>query len=247
MESTSNAGLEKLPVMKPRQVIEHFGQKVGGAEPGKVLVESGDFIAMLTAVGGFKLGQQALLSYSSARIGLIEPPVKVDGKVCFVFPDQFDRLGIVLTLRQAYHLPLNAIRDLLKHYPHEQYHLIMERKLTLSDLLDLAKMIKAGYGLGDLTMAKACDMMLEDVLPSSKALSAAVEPGEALRKLQEKVILGRLDEMKAWVSSGRWQEFLKRESAQDFKDLAVKQLLQKKILTKVAAKRARHISRKTGK
>ena len=244
MESTSNKGLEKLPVMKPRQVIEHFGRKASGAEPGKVLVESGDFIDMLEAVGGFKLGRRALMSYSSARIGLIEPPVKIDGEFCFVFPDHFDRLGIVLTLRQVYHLPLTAIRDLIEHYPREQYHLIMERKLELPDLLDLAKMIKAGYGLGDLTMAKACDLMLADMLSSNKALSAAVEPGDALRKLQETLILGRLDEMKSWVSSGRWQEFMKREAAQDFKDLAVKQLLQKKILTKVMAKRARRQARK---
>jgi hypothetical protein len=127
MESTSDKGLEKLPVMKPQQVIEHFGQKASGAEPGKVLVESGDCIAMLTAVGGFKLGRRALLSYSSARIGLMQPPVKVDGKLCFVFPDQFDRLGIVLTLRQVYHLPLSAIRDLIEHYPREQYHLVTAR------------------------------------------------------------------------------------------------------------------------
>ena len=69
-------------------------------------------------------------------------------------------------------------------------------------------------------MAKACDVMLMDVMSSSKAVAAALEPGDTLRQLQEKLVLARLDEMKGWVGSGRWQEFLRRESAQDLKDLA---------------------------
>ena len=98
----------------------------------------------------------------------------------------------------------------------------MERKFEISDLLDLAKMLKNGLGIGDLVMAKACDVLLMDVMSSSKAVAAALEPGDTLRQLQEKLVLARLDEMKGWVGSGRWQEFLRRESAQDLKDLAGK-------------------------
>jgi hypothetical protein len=80
-------------------------------------------------------------------------------------------------------------------------------------------------------------------MSSSATLNAALEPGDTLRQLQEKLLLARLDEMKAWVSAGKWQEFLRRESAQDLQDLAAKQLLNKKIVAKVLAKKARSIRR----
>ncbi len=239
-KSMTSKELQKLPVMRPQQVREHFGRKqAAGTEPGPVLVELEDFISMLEAVGGFELSPRALLSYSSPRINLIEPPLKKEGKACYVVPDHFNRMAIILTLRQAYSLPLSAIRGLLERYPKENYDLLMERKFEISDLLDLTKMLKNGLGIGDLVMAKACDVMLMDVMSSSKAVAAALEPGDTLRQLQEKLVLARLDEMKGWVGSGRWQEFLRRESAQDLKDLAGKQLLHKKIVAKVLARKAR--------
>jgi len=239
-KSMTSKEIQKLPVMKPQQVREHFGRKQGAStEPGPVLVELEDFMSMLEAVGGFELSQRALLSYSSPRINLIEPPLKKDGKTCYIVPDHFNRMAIILTLRQAYSLPLGAIRGLLERYPKENYDLLMERKFEISDLLDLAKMLKNGLGIGDLVMAKACDVMLMDVMSSSKAVAAALEPGDTLRQLQEKLVLARLDEMKGWVGSGRWQEFLRRESAQDLKDLAGKQLVHKKIVAKVLARKAR--------
>ncbi|MBI5624345.1 MAG: hypothetical protein HY924_11255 [Elusimicrobia bacterium] len=237
---TGTRQLQDLPVMSPQQVIDHFSRKKDkGESPGKVLVEANEFIAMTEAVGGFKLSARVLRSYCSPRIRLMEPPIIKDKKACFVFPDQFDRLGIILTLRQAYSLPLGAIRDLLEHFPKEHHDLIMERKLELDELLDVAKMLKNGYQLKDLIMAKAADVMLQDLMSSSQTVTAALEPGDTLRKLQKKLILGRLDEMKTWVNSGRWQEFLKRESAQDLKDLAVKQALNKRLVRKVLARRAR--------
>lgn len=82
-------------------IWEHFGRKhEAGSEPGPVLVELGDFISMLEAVGGFELSRRALLSYSSPRINLIEPPLKKDGNACYVFPDHFDRMAMILTLRR---------------------------------------------------------------------------------------------------------------------------------------------------
>lgn len=239
-KSMTSKEIQELTVMKPPQVREHFGRKQeAGAEPGPVLVELEDFMSMLDAVGGFELSQRALLSYSSPRINLIEPPLKKDGKACYIVPDHFNRMAIILTLRQAYSLPLGAIRGLLDRYPKENYDLLMERKFEISDLLDLVKMLKSGLGIGDLVMAKACDVMLMDLMSSSKAVAAALESGDTLRHLQEKLVLARLDEIKDWVGSGRWQDFLRRESAQDLKDLAGKQLVHKKIVAKVLARKAR--------
>ena len=66
-----------------------------------------------------------------------------------------------------------------------------------------------------------------------------MEPGEALRQTEESAILSRLDELKQWVVSGRRQEFVRRESAEDFKNLAVNRLLAGKIVKKITAKDAR--------
>lgn len=227
--------------MTPRQVLDFFAARKqdGKTEQVRVLIELDGFIEMLEAVGGFTLNRRALLTYSSPRVGLIEPPVQAQGKTCYVFPDHFDRMGIILTLRQAYNLPLHAIRELVERFPRDNYELLMERKLKISDVLDLAKMLKGGYGLADLVMAKAGDVLLMDLLSSSKALSAAAEPGDSLRKLQERLLLARLDEMKVWITSGRWQEFLRAESAQDFKDLAARKALHKRIVAKETVKRAR--------
>jgi hypothetical protein len=242
--ATEAAEFQTLPVMTPQEVFDHFNQKNHKGElPGRVLVEAHNFIAMLRAVGGFEINTRIVRNLCSPRISLIDPPVIKDRKACFVFPDQFDRLGIILTLRQAYNLPLAAIRDLLERYPKEHYDLIMERKFEIEELIDLAKMLKNGYQLKDLIMAKAGDVLLQDVISSNATLNAALEPGDTLRRLQEKLLLARLDEMKAWVSSGKWQEFLRRESAQDFRDLAAKQLLKKKIVAKALAKKARSIRR----
>lgn len=232
--------LQKLPIMKPGLVLDffaHCGQ--AGLHPIQVLIELDDFIEMLEAVGDFKLNRRALLAYSTPRVGLIQPPVQVQGKAYYVFPDHFDRMGLILTLRQAYNLPLTAIRKLVDRFPRANYELLMERKLKISDVLDLAKMLKGGYGLADLVMAKASDVLLMDLLSSSAALSAATESGDTLQKLQEKLLMARLDEMKAWVSSGRWQGFLRNESAQDLKDIATRKIHHKRIVAKERAKRAR--------
>jgi hypothetical protein len=121
----------------------------------------------------------------------MEPAVHREGKTCYIFPDHFDRLGIILTLRQAYNLPLSAIRNLLEHFPAEHRNLIMERKFEIDELLDLAQMLKNGYQIKDLIMAKACDVLLQDLMSSSQTISAALEPGDTMRRLQEKLILGR--------------------------------------------------------
>jgi hypothetical protein len=233
--------LQALPVMTPRQILDHFAQKKDkGEAPARVLMETSDLIGMLEAVGGFKLTQRLLQTYSSPKLKLVPPPIQKNGhKACYVFPDHFDRLGVILTLRQGYHLPLKAIQQLLEHFPAEANHLIMERKLSIEELLDLAKMLPKGYGVNDLIMAKTCDLMVQDALSSNRALSAATEAGDALKKLEEKTILARLDELKVWVSSGRRQEFVRRESAEDFKNLAQKHLIGRKISRKITARRAR--------
>src|ERR1700681_4234286 len=96
---------EDLPILSSEQVIEHFNRaKEKGEDPGRVLMEAHNFIALLRAVGGFELSARIVRNLCAPRIKLIDPPVMKDRKACFIFPDQFDRLGIILTLRQAYNL-----------------------------------------------------------------------------------------------------------------------------------------------
>jgi DNA-binding transcriptional MerR regulator len=236
----SEEELEKLPVMTVAEAVSLFAERrEQGHDRGRVLVEAAEFIALLEALFGFKVAAKTLKAYASPPVNLLPPAVKKNGKSCYVYPDQLDRIGFILTLRQAYHLPLNTIRELDKHFPADARHLVLERKLAIAELLDLAKMLPRGFEVKDLVMAKTCDFMVQDTLSPSRALSAAVEPGEALRRTEESAILSRLDELKQWVVSGRRQEFVRRESAEDFKNLALNRLLAGKIVKKITAKSAR--------
>jgi len=51
--------------------------------------------------------------------------------------------------------------------------------------------------------------------------------------------LARLDEMKLWVSGGRRRQFVKRESAEDFKNLAENRLIGRKISRKLMSRSPR--------
>ena len=232
--------LDKLQVMTVSEALDLFAKrKIQGQARGSALIETAEFIDLLEAVFGFKVAAKTLKAYASPRVNLLPHAVKKDGKTCYVYPDHLDRIGFILTLRQAYHLPLNSIRELDKHFPADARHLVLERKMTIAELLDLAKMLPRGFAVKDLVMAKTCDLMVEDTLSPSRALLAAVEPGEALRQTEENAILSRLEELKQWVVSGRRQEFVRRESAEDFKNLALNRLLAGKIVKKMTAKGAR--------
>lgn len=237
---TPEEGLKKLPIMSVREAVDLFAKRnEQGQARGNVLIAAGEFIELLEAIFGFKVAAKTLKAYASPRVKLLPRAIKKDGKTCYAYPDQLDRIGFILTLRQSYHLPLNTIRELDKHFPADARHLVLERKMTIEELLDLAKMLPRGFAVKDLVMAKTCDLMIEDALSPSRALFAAGEPGEALRQTEEGAILTRLDELKQWVVSGRRQEFVRRESAEDFKNLALNRLLAGKIVKKITAKRAR--------
>lgn len=238
---TPEEGLKKFPIMSVREAVDLFAKRnEQGQARGNVLIAAGEFIGLLEALFGFKVAAKTLKAYASPRVNLLPPAVKKDGKTCYAYPDQLDRIGFILTLRQAYHLPLNTIRELDRHFPADARHLVLERKMTIEELLDLAKMLPRGFAVKDLVMAKTCDLMVEDALSPSRALFAAGEPGDALRQTEESAILTRLDELRQWVVSGRRQEFVRRESAEDFKNLALNRLLAGKIVKKITAKRAQH-------
>lgn len=239
-KSLRGDGLDGLPIKSWRQVLSYYGEpRKPGVDPGRVLVESEDLIQLVRLLANVQLDRRALLGYGSPKVGLIEPPVQVGRRTLYVFPHDFDRLAIVLILRQDYHLSLDAIRDLLAHYPREHYPLLIERKLSVEDLLELAQMLKKGYRVGHAIMAKAFDAMLTDLLPADEAATAAKRPGEAFGKLQEGRLLARLDEMKAWVQAGGWREYVKRQAEQDLRDLQAR----KKALAKAGFKGAGKLAR----
>ncbi len=218
---------------------ENFKRKERGeGEPYRLLASAKDFAELVETMAGVRIKPRLLRLYAT-KLKLIPPPVQKDGADHYVYPDHLERLMMVLVLRKKYQLPLKPIRDLLEHLPAELRHVIISGKLTTNDALDLAKMIPKGFALQDLIMAKASEVMLEDVLSSDQALSAATEPDDALKRLEEERLLGRLEQMKEWIKSGRRQEFVKREAAGDFQDLAWKQRFSLRIRRKALAQQTR--------
>lgn len=208
--------LERLPIMSWREVLDHCRSLKAGDDPGRILVGLDDFIQLVRSIAGGKLDRRALRGYASRRLGLLEPPVHAQGRPCYVFPHDFDRLGVVLILRQHYQLPLDAIRSLLARYPRKNYNLIINRRLAVEDMLELARMLGEGYGVGHMAMGKASDALLLDL--AVPEVSAAEDLQGAL-KTQGKLLLDRLDEMRRWIASGGWQRYVERQADQDAKDL----------------------------
>jgi DNA-binding transcriptional MerR regulator len=199
-----------------RQVLDHCRPLKEGDDPGRILMSQDDFIQLVRSIAGVKLDRRGLRGYASRRLELLEPPVRVRGKTCYVFPHDFDRLGVILILRQHYHLSLDAIRSLLARYPRKNYNLIINRRLAIEDMLELAQMIGEGYGVGHMAMSKASDALLLDL--AVPEVSTTDDLQGAL-KTQGKLLIDRLDEMKRWVASGGWQRYVERQADQDAKHL----------------------------
>lgn len=212
--------------MRWQEVLEHYSRPLrAGEDPGRVLMGLDDFVELVRSVAGVKLDRRALRGYASRRLGLLEPPVHVQGKSQYVFPHDFDRLGVVLILRQHYHMSLDAIRSLLARYPRKHYNLIINRRLAVEDLLELARMLDGGYGVDHMSMSKAADALLLDLSapegPTTEALQQAL-------KAQRKLLLARLGEMKRWVESGGWQEYVEHQADKDIAELRARHKTLKK-------------------
>lgn len=238
--------LQQLEILKPRDGVDFISKqrKQGAANP-RFLLERKDFLDFLGAIFNADIPARSVQNFLDLK--LAPPPVQKDGKACFVFPDHFDLVLFLLKLRRHYHLALREIRSLAQHMPRKDYHLVVEQKLSLEALLDLSKKLPKGFGAADLVMAQTCDLMLEDLLPSSEALLAATEPGDKLRKLQEEKILARLEQIKEWVTTGRRDEFIRRESDEELRHLAEHQFAIRKIARKLTAKRRRAAAKGTRK
>lgn len=241
----SQEELQAVPIRSLEEVVKYYTEEHpeladrGEAGPFRCLMTAPDFLEALRVLGGFRVTQRMLGTYVS-WLRLIPPPVPKDGQgEYYVYPEHLDLALLVLALRQVHFLPLRTIRELLERVSADMRHLLTAGKLSTDDLLDLAKMLPKGCEIKDLVMAKACDVMLEDVLPSGRALTAATEPGGALESLEEKLILGRLEQIREWVRSGRRADFVRQEAAQDLEDLAWRKRIAGKIRIKMMARQNR--------
>lgn len=235
--------LESLPVITSQQLIDYFKeQKQKGVADPKVLIDVSSFVDLLEVLAGIKVPPRVLKQYSSPKLKLLPEPIHkkgTNGTGYYVFPDHFEQAHVVLTLRGWYQLPLETIRGILDQVPISNQHLIIEHKFALEELLDIVKMGAKGFEIKDWVIARACDDMIQDLLPSSQSAKAALEPGNQLAEMEDKLILQRLDEIKTWVQSGRKREFLARESAEDLRNFVQNQVAIKKIAFKIKARKAR--------
>ncbi len=219
------------------EAFKHLSERQKKKEDPRSLLAEPALIELLDVMsdGAFKVTPRLLRTFYSPKVGLIRPPIPKESRPCYLFPDHHEQLMLILTLRQIYRLPLASIKPLIEHFPEDSRHLIIDRKLSFDELMDMARMIPQGYKVEDFILAKTCDLMTEDVVSPAKAVLAAADPGDGLKRLEEEAIFSRLDAIKAWISSGRRQEFVTRESAEAIQHLAQKQLAARKVARKVQA------------
>ncbi|MFH1618620.1 MAG: hypothetical protein ABIG11_01805 [bacterium] len=221
--------INRLPVKK---LSELLGEGPAGTPMPKALLAAPDLISFLNEFGDFELKPRFLKFLTSPRLGLVSPPVRKDGRQeeLYVFPYHYELLLMILTLRQQFFLPLNVIRELVKGFPVPWQDMVLDHRLSLEELLDMVKMLPEGFEFKELVMARACNAMIQDLLPDYEAVTLAMNSGDELdKKEEEELILKRLDEIKIWVTSGRKREFLRREASQDYDALARKRSLVRRI------------------
>jgi len=207
---------EALPIWTAKELAQAAAsRKREGKERPRALLTPDSMAEILHSWGKFKANGRDLLRLSSRQVGLVSAPIRQKDQALFLYPDHFERFIFVLTLREFYELRLPLMRELLKVFPKEHEHLILDRTLSREEIIDLWQHLSRGSKVEDVLNIKATELMLRDMATAYEKVHAHAK-GE-LQELEERLILERLDQLKAWVTRGGRREFLQLESEQDAK------------------------------
>ena len=131
-----------------------------GWDEDKVLLETKEFLKLAKHLYGIEVPRRTLQLYSSPQFKLLSPPIHKGGHISYyLHPEHTQRLAVVLHLRDKLRLSLRAIHQVLKDYPAEHYHLILNGVLTGDELLDFPALITEGFNLRDVVFYKVAGLL----------------------------------------------------------------------------------------
>lgn len=155
--------------------------------------------------GDKALSRRTLQFYSSPQAQLMPLPVYKDRHTAYYrFPEDYERLGVIWTLRSKFYFPIELIRSLLGQIPPDMYAAIADWDESPQSLLDMIAMDKAGFEPEDFDRYAAAKSLLGN--ETTRFLVRDDTPSET-----KKALLKKLDEEHAaarkWLESGRGIEF----------------------------------------
>jgi len=177
--------------------------------PEKFLVRSDYFLRLFNDDFNLKgtkaLSRRTLQFYSSPQAGLMPLPVYKDRHTAYYhFPEDYERLGVVWTLRAKFYFPIELIRSLLEQIPEDMYAVIADWDESPQALLDMIAMDKAGFAPEDFDRYAAAKSLLGN--ETQRFLARDFPPAET-----KKALLKKIDEehvaARKWIESGRGIEF----------------------------------------
>jgi hypothetical protein len=143
-----------------------------GIQPEKYLVRSDHFLRMFNEdfklTGKKAVSRRTLQFYGSPQLRMFPLPKYQNRHTAYyLFPDDYDLLGVIWTMRSRLFMPLNAVRAILKIAHRDLYQQIIFWNESPEALVDMVLMYNTDFEPEDLQLYRvAKDVMTEAYMHS---------------------------------------------------------------------------------
>lgn len=199
-----------LDYRRVRDMRDHYLENRSAPKPPeKFLVRADHFLRLFNEDFNLKgdkaMSRRTLQFYSSPQAKLMPLPVYKNRHTAYYnFPDDYERLGVIWTMRSRFFFPIEMVRTLLDQIHPDMYAVVPEWDRSPQELLEAVAMDKAGFEPEDSDRYRAAKGLLGD--ESWRFLARDFSPADV-----KKTLLKKLDAEYAaarkWIESGRGIEF----------------------------------------
>lgn len=200
----------------------YFEQRGHGKEPEKFYVRSDHFLRLFNEdfklKGDKAVSRRTLQFYSSPQARLFPlPTYKNRHTAYYLFPDHYELLGALWTMRSKLFMPIDMIRAILKRAGPDMLPMIMDWDESPDALIDAVMMDDEFEPEEFHLYSGAKDLLKEAFLHGLRRDHTEADAKRAmLKELDEKYA-----EIKGWIESGRAGKFLNAltEGRREFADM----------------------------
>ncbi len=202
-----------LTYRKLREKREHYiRHRYNKNPPEKFLMRTDHFLRMFnwefSLKGDKALSRRTLQFYSSPQTKLLPLPVYKERHTAhYVFPDHYERLAVIWTLRSRFFFPIGLIRSVLKEISEDHYGLIIDWDENPEALMDTIMMLKQGFEYEDVALYRETKILFKSRphLLLNPEVSADRATKALLTGLEEQYA-----ERRKWIGSGQAVTFYRK-------------------------------------
>ncbi|MHB2025888.1 MAG: hypothetical protein ACYCPQ_04525 [Elusimicrobiota bacterium] len=203
---------------------DYFEQRGHGIEPKKFHIRSDHFLRLFNEdfklKGDKAMTRRTLQFYGSPQTRLFPLPIyKNRHTAYYLFPDHYELLGSLWTMRSKLFMPINMIRAILRIANPDLYSMIMDWDESPEALIDAVMMHKhEDFEPEEFHLYSESKSLLEDgFLHAQRRGRAEVDAKRAMLKELKK----KYDALKDWIESGQAGKFLNAlaEGRREFTDM----------------------------